>query len=537
MARLPTWFRVFVVSCLLLWPAVGRAGEAELRNAALGVASGERDAVQAAIDQLEREGSSPALELLLALDERRLKVVGHDALYLEGPAGLTPLLGAPPTPEGEARVVSLDNVLRRNLARVLARMRLRADDDAIRLAAAEALSERPSAETVELLRERLSVETNAEVEAFLRLGIAKADLEAESPADRLAAVRVLGAAADPTARDALARLAGSPEQGGDPDAAVREASARAVRAIDRRLFTLSLVANTVYGLSLASVLLLAALGLAITFGLMGVINMAHGEMLMIGAYATYVVQRWFQANAPDAFDLYLLAAIPVAFASAGAVGIVLERTVIRRLYGRPLETLLATWGLSLLLIQLVRTLFGAQNVTVANPSWLSGGWTLAPALVVPYSRVAVAAFTAVVVVFVWIVLQRTSLGLRVRAVTQNRSIAASLGIPTQRVDMWTFGLGSGVAGLGGVALAQLGNVGPELGQQHIIDSFLVVVVGGVGNLLGTIVGAVGLGMANKYLEPTAGAVLGKIFILVLLIFFIQWRPRGLFAMKGRTAED
>src|SRR5690606_5672832 len=220
-----------------------------------------------------------------------------------------------------------------------------------------------------------------------------------------------------------------------------------------------------------------------------------------------------------------------------AMGVLLERTVIRRLYGRPLETLLATWGLSLILIQATRMLFGAQNVSVANPSWLSGGWDLMPNVVVPYSRVAVLLFTAVVVTFVWLVLQRTSLGLRVRAVTQNRDMAASLGIATSRVDMWTFALGSGVAGLGGVALSQLGNVGPELGQQHIIDSFMVVVLGGVGNIAGTVLGALSFGMANKFLEPITGAVLGKILILGLLILFIQRRPQGLFALKGRAAEN
>ena len=227
----------------------------------------------------------------------------------------------------------------------------------------------------------------------------------------------------------------------------------------------------------------------------------------------------------------------LARANAAVVGVLLERSVIRRLYGRPLETLLATWGLSLILIQIVRLMFGAQNVAVANPSWLSGGWSLLPSVVVPYSRIAVLLFTAVVVTFVWVVLQRTSLGLRVRAVTQNRSMAAGIGISTQRVDMWTFGLGSGVAGLGGVALSQLGNVGPELGRQHIIDSFMVVVLGGVGNLLGTILGSLGLGLANKFLEPVTGSVLGKIFILGLLILFIQRRPQGLFALKGRAAED
>ncbi|HEX9619191.1 MAG TPA: urea ABC transporter permease subunit UrtB, partial [Polyangiaceae bacterium] len=213
-----------------------------------------------------------------------------------------------------------------------------------------------------------------------------------------------------------------------------------------------------------------------------------------------------------------------------------ERSVIRFLYGRPLETLLATWGLSLVMIQTVRVVFGAQNVTVANPDWLSGGWELMPTVVLPYSRIAVVCFVIVVVAFVYFLLQRTSLGLQVRAVTQNREMAAGMGIATRRVDTLTFGFGSGVAGLGGVALSQLGNVGPELGQSYIVDSFMVVVVGGVGKLAGTVAGAMGLGVLNKYVEPLSGAVLGKILILILLILFIQKRPQGIFALKGRAAE-
>jgi len=258
---------------------------------------------------------------------------------------------------------------------------------------------------------------------------------------------------------------------------------------------------------------------------------------MLGAYSTYFVRERMLAAGPEVAEYYLVLAIPFAFATTFAMGVLLERLVIRHLYGRPLETLLSTWGLSLILIQTVRVIFGAQNVTVANPDFLSGGLELMPALVVPYSRIAVLAFTALVVGFVWFVLRGTSVGLKVRAVTQNREIAAGLGIATHRVDMWTFGLGSGLAGLGGVALSQLGNVGPELGQQHIIDSFVVVVVGGVGNILGTIFAGFGLGLANKILEPSVGAVMGKILLLVLLIFFIQWRPQGLFALKGRAAEN
>jgi urea transport system permease protein len=264
--------------------------------------------------------------------------------------------------------------------------------------------------------------------------------------------------------------------------------------------------------------------------------MAHGEMLMLGAYATFVVQNFFQQHFPAHFDWYIVCAVPVAFAASAAVGLLLERTVLRFLYGRPLETLLATFGISLMLIQTVRLLFGAQNVTVRNPEFLSGGVELLPGFVLTYSRVAVILFSGVVVAFVWFMLQKTPLGLHVRAVTQNRDMAAGMGISTRRVDSWTFAIGSGVAGLGGVALSQLGNVGPELGQTYIVDSFMVVVLGGVGKLAGTLAGALGLGVLNKLIGPLAGAVLGKIAILAFIILFIQRRPQGIFALKGRAAE-
>ncbi|WP_288754974.1 urea ABC transporter permease subunit UrtB, partial [uncultured Pseudomonas sp.] len=290
------------------------------------------------------------------------------------------------------------------------------------------------------------------------------------------------------------------------------------------------------GLSLGSILLLAALGLAITFGLLGVINMAHGEMLMLGAYSTYMVQVVVQRYAPGALEFYPLIALPVAFAVSAGVGMALERTVIRHLYGRPLETLLATWGISLILIQAVRLLFGAQNVEVSNPAWLSGGIQVLPNLILPYNRLVIIAFALAVVLLTWLLLNRTRLGLNVRAVTQNRNMAACCGVSTGRVDMLAFGLGSGIAGLGGVALSQVGNVGPDLGQSYIIDSFLVVVLGGVGQLAGSLWAAFGLGIANKLLEPQIGAVLGKILILALVILFIQKRPQGLFALKGRVID-
>ena len=322
----------------------------------------------------------------------------------------------------------------------------------------------------------------------------------------------------------------------EPDEGVRVAAAKTLAAIDSRLARTEFIGNVFYGISLGSVLLLAALGLAITFGLMGIINMAHGELLMIGAYTTYLCQMVFRHYFPSAVDAYLFAALPAAFFVTAAVGVAMERTVIRWLYGRPLETLLATWGISLILMQTVRTIFGAQNVEVANPAWMTGGVTVLGNLVLAYNRIVIIVFSLVVVAGVWLILNKTRLGLFVRAVMQNRRMAGCVGVSTARIDMMTFGLGSGIAGLGGVALSQLGNVGPDLGQAYIVDSFMVVVLGGVGQLAGTIIAAFGLGEANKFLEPYAGAVLAKIGILVFIIVFIQKRPQGLFAMKGRSAE-
>jgi len=296
--------------------------------------------------------------------------------------------------------------------------------------------------------------------------------------------------------------------------------------------------NLFQGLSLGSVLLLAAIGLAITFGVMGVINMAHGEMIMLGAYATFVVQEIFRAFLPPSWiDAYLIVSVPAAFLATGAVGILIERSVIRFLYGRPLETMLATWGVSLILQQLVRTVFGAPNKQVSNPSWMTGGINVLGGATITWNRVVILAFCSVVMICLAAVLRWTSFGLHMRAVTQNRDMAAVMGIRTAWIDALTFGLGSGIAGIGGVALSQIGNVSPNLGTIYIVDSFLVVVFGGVGSLMGTLVGALSLGIVNKILEPVAGAVLGKVAILLAIILFIQKRPRGLFALKGRAAES
>ena len=290
-------------------------------------------------------------------------------------------------------------------------------------------------------------------------------------------------------------------------------------------------------MSLGSILLLAALGLAITYGVMGVINMAHGELLMVGAYTTYFTQGLFRVYLPAYVDWYVVVAIPAAFVAAALVGMVLERTVIRRLYGRPLETLLATWGLSLILIQAARVLFGAQNVEVANPSWMSGGVELMTGLMLPWNRIFIIGFTLFVLALVWVLMQKTRLGLFVRAVTQNRSMAGCVGVPTARIDTLAFGLGAGIAGLGGVALSQIANVGPDMGQGYIVDSFMVVVLGGVGQLAGAVWAALGLGIVTKFLEGWTGAVIAKIVVLVIIIIIIQKRPQGLFALKGRLVEN
>jgi urea transport system permease protein len=381
----------------------------------------------------------------------------------------------------------------------------------------------------------MAQEQDAEIKALLALTQAMIRLSSEDKDQRIAAIRALAESRDPNTKMLLLPLI--EKKGNDfaePDGDVRAEADRSLRAIEGRLSTGETIGRIFSGVSLGSILLLAALGLAITYGLMGVINMAHGELIMIGAYTTYVVQVFFRQT--GFFDWYLLAAVPASFVVAAAVGMVLERGVIRWLYGRPLETLLATWGISLMLIQLVRTLFGAQNVQVENPAFMSGGIQVLSNVVLPWSRVMIILFAILVLAGMWLLLTRTRLGLFVRGVTQNRAMASCVGVPTARVDTWAFGLGSGIAGLAGCALSQLGNVGPDLGQGYIVDSFLVVVFGGVGQLAGTVYAALTLGFANKFLEAWSGAVLAKIALLVFIIIFIQRRPQGMFALKGRSAE-
>jgi len=436
------------------------------------------------------------------------------------------------TAPGEAlEKIKINNRLLGVIRAALGSLTLMSPDAATRRAAAEDVFKSGDAGRIELLDKAIAAEKDASVATLMREARAAAVLKSDRPeADKLTAIETIRARGDQAALAILAALSGS--AGG----AVNDDADKAIASINRGLAMWEGVQDVWYGLSLGSVLLLAAIGLAITFGVMGVINMAHGEMVMLGAYATYVVQNVFKSALPGFFDWYVVAAIPVSFLTSALVGAAMERSVIRFLYGRPLETLLATWGISLVLMQAVRSLFGAQNVQVENPSWLSGGVAAMSNLTLPFNRIAIIVFAALVLAGLAFIVARTRLGLFVRGVTQNRPMASCVGVNTARVDTYAFALGSGIAGLAGCALSQVGNVGPDLGQGYIVDSFMVVVLGGVGQLAGTVYAALGLGVLNKLLEGWQGAVLAKIMVLVLIVVFIQKRPQGLFAMKGRSAE-
>lgn len=503
------------------------------------LAGDDPDARIDAVSKIAVLANDDAYQLLDALRNDMLYTNADGQVFIvaDGKA-FNPATGASvPEPEG-LDAITVNNRLRGTVEAALSGFRLLSPNRAERLAAALAMQHSADAAQLPLVNKALEKETDTEVRDVLQLVAATANLHAEDAATRKAAVQALAKSSNASLKPVLLQMLEKNAEGNyhEPDEAVRIAAVATISAINARVARTEFFGNLFYGVSLGSVLLLAALGLAITFGLMGIINMAHGELLMIGAYTTYVCQLLFRQFLPGAVDFYLLAALPAAFLVAAAVGIVLERTVIRWLYGRPLETLLCTWGISLVLMQLVRSIFGAQNVEVANPSWMSGGVTVMGTLVLSYNRIAIILFAMLVVGAVWLILNKSRLGLFVRAVTQNRRMADCAGVSTGRIDMMTFGLGSGIAGLGGVALSQLGNVGPDLGQGYIVDSFMVVVLGGVGQLAGTVIAAMGLGAANKFLEPVAGAVLAKIAILVFIVVFIQKRPQGLFALKGRSVE-
>jgi urea transport system permease protein len=433
------------------------------------------------------------------------------------------------------RKISINNELRTVLRGVLAELVLRSEDATTRLQAAKNLIRSPSSDFLPAIERAKAVETDKRVIESLNIAAAMVNLNSDKQILRLDAIESFRGTLDTDAMSILASMQLLDSKGShlEKDTLVRESAAAVLAEMRDKAKIFKLIENTFFGLSLGSVLLLTAVGLAITFGVMGVINMAHGEMMMLGAYTTYVIQLLM----PNYIDYSIVVAIPAAFMVSGLVGIVIERGIIRHLYGRPLETLLATFGVSLILQQAVRSIFSPLNKSVTAPSWLSGSLEINGALSLTYNRLYIIAFSLIVLLLLVFLLKKTFVGLQMRAVTQNRAMSNSMGIRTGWVDALTFGLGSGIAGIAGVALSQLTNVGPNLGQSYIIDSFMVVVFGGVGNLFGTFFAAMSLGVANKFLEPFAGAVLAKIFVLVFIILFIQWRPRGLFALKGRSVED
>jgi urea transport system permease protein len=495
------------------------------------------DDIEAAINGLAASGSPQAPAILEALTNGDLLIQpAQRKAYIKADGGLLDAATGAAVPADSAagsKPVRVNNRIRRAVEAAIGGLTLLSPDPAKRLEAAQAVFRSREATALPALEQALAQEQDATLKLALaqaRAAIVLGQADS-SEADQVEAVALLAQRGDQEVLGILASLpATAPES-------VRSAAADSVSEIEGRLKLVAAAQNVVYGISLGSVLLLAAIGLAITFGVMGVINMAHGEMVMLGAYTTYVIQEFCRTSFPAGLEWSLPVAIPLAFLVAGAMGVLIERSIIRMLYGRPLETLLATWGVSLILQQLVRSIFGPNNRQVSTPSWMSGSFDLGYGFAITESRLVIVIFCLVVFAALLAVIRMTRFGLEMRAVTQNRRMAAAMGIRTSWVDAMTFGLGSGIAGIAGVALSQIDNVSPNLGQSYIIDSFMVVVFGGVGNLWGTFTGAFTLGIVNKLLEPTAGAVLAKILVLVAIILFIQKRPRGLFALKGRALES
>ncbi|MBW0004389.1 MAG: urea ABC transporter permease subunit UrtB [Hyphomicrobiales bacterium] len=523
----------FLLLLLALIPSGTRAAERSQLLASF--ASENFSEIDNAVVALAASGEELAPALLSALAERRLFYNAADKhVFWKGENGknFDASTGAelPVLPAG-LKPVRINNRVRATIEAALGSFALMAPDPAKRREAAELAFKTRSASSLSAVERARGKETDTSVRRALdeaRAAIILGNAEA-TPEDRLDAIKVIRDRGD---QDGLALLRSI---GAAAPASVKSAAEVAAASVENRLALWAIVQNAWYGLSLGSVLLLAAIGLAVTFGVMGVINMAHGEMVMLGAYATFAVQEMMRAQGSHEVGLALACAVPAAFVVSGATGIVIERCVIRFLYGRPLETLLATFGISLILQQAVRTAFGASNREVDTPAFMFGSLQIG-AMQVTLNRLAILVFAAGVFIALLLVLRFTSFGLRTRAVTQNRRMASSMGIHTSTIDALTFGLGSGIAGLAGVALSQIDNVSPNLGQGYIIDCFLVVVFGGVGNLWGTLIGALSIGMIEKFLEPFAGAVLGKIALLVFIIFFIQKRPRGLFALRSRAIE-
>lgn len=543
-----TTIRILILTLLALlttsFPALSDvANEDSFSTALAALNSDDFDQKAQALTQIESSNDPRALPLFQALldgnlyqrkeDDKLVYATSTDEGYtlidaLDGTA-----LGA--VGKRDVRKMTVNNALRTHLQSAIARLSLTNPDAAVRLAAVKNMLKSITPETAESLRVALTTERDANVARVLGVAIALTEINDSDAAKRLTAIGVLRESLNPDIRNRLAAVLEKTADGVnlEVDDQVRSAAERALAHIDTQVKIFGVAENVFFGLSLGSVLLLSAIGLAITFGVMGVINMAHGEMMMLGAYTTYVVQLIM----PNHIEASLIVAIPAAFLVAGLAGIAIERGVIRFLYGRPLETLLATFGISLVLQQLVRSIFSPLNRSVITPQWMSGSLHINDIFALTYNRLYIVLFALVVFALLLLLLKKTRLGLQVRAVSQNRAMARAMGVRSQWIDAMTFGLGSGVAGVAGVALSQLTNVGPNLGQSYIIDSFMVVVFGGVGNLWGTLVGAMSLGIVNKFLEPWAGAVLAKILVLVFIILFIQKKPRGLFPQKGRFVES
>ncbi len=523
----------------LLWSLLFAASARAALEPALveGLASSNFSQRIAAIESLASTGER-GLPIVEALEQGRFGMLGEQPVYvLDGQvidlASGQALAAAP----NEVSTVRLNNRQRRAAALARAGITLETGSQAERLNAARTLVRDASEPLLPLFERVLENEEVDQIRELVLQAAARVNLASSEPERRIHAVQLLGSSADAAV---LTMLRPFVSRDGDnwiePNAEVREAAEASIKRIERRLAITDSVRTVFFGLSLGSILLLAALGLAITFGVMGVINMAHGELLMIGAYATFVVQGLFRTHLPEYFDLYVVAAIPVAFLVAALFGVLMERSVLRYLYGRPLESLLATWGISLILIQTARVSFGPQNLELTNPSWMSGSVEVMAGLSLPWNRIIILGFSVFVLLLIWLMMQRTRLGMFVRAVTQNRQMAGCVGVPTARVDTLAFAIGAGVAGLGGLALSQIANVGPAMGQGYIVDSFMVVVLGGVGQLAGAVSAAFGLGIFSKLLEGWTGAVIAKILVLVFIIIFIQKRPQGIFALKGRSVD-
>ncbi|WAJ70417.1 urea ABC transporter permease subunit UrtB [Catenovulum adriaticum] len=501
---------------------------------------------------------TPVLNQLAEQDNDKVRfvlteIINGDLYYLKSnkqvvsirkkPAGdyqLTPVLSTETLAnqsKSALKKIRTSNRIRSHIRGLLAQIDLTHKDKTVRLAAVKQILDDPNDESIQLIKGRLATESDTDVVELMQTAMSVNQLKNGDSEAKLAAVKSLKGSLEPAVRNNMVQQLNrlneyKNSELSESDKALKAQLNKTIDSIKQKRSTYEVIENIFFGLSLGSVLLLAAIGLAITFGVMGVINMAHGEMIMLGAYTTYVIQQMF----PQWIDYSLFMAIPAAFIVSGSVGILIERGVIRFLKGRPLETLLATFGISLILQQLVRTVFSPLNRTVAAPEWMSGSWQINPIFSITYNRLYIIIFALTVFLALLAFMKRSSLGLHVRAVAQNREMARALSVRSDRVDAITFGLGSGIAGIAGVVLSQLTNVGPNLGQSYIIDSFLVVVFGGVGNLWGTLVAAMSLGSFNKFLEPLTGSVLANIIVLVGLVLFIQKRPKGLFPQKGRAAE-